>query len=57
VEVQPPVFSFSPAALDEQIAFTLRAYRRLEWDALRRERRPGFGSAAWEAETAREGDT
>lgn len=56
VEIQPLIFSHSPAALDEQIAFTLRAYRGLSWEALQKEKRPSFGSPGREAETAREED-
>jgi len=54
VEFHPLVFSHSPAALDEQIAFTLRAYRGLDWEQLQREHRPRYGSASREAETAAE---
>ncbi|GEM_PF-1078594 len=56
VEVRPLIFSYSPAAFDEQIAFTLRAYREAEWEALRQERRPAYGNPAREAETAQEED-
>jgi hypothetical protein len=54
VELHPLVFSHSPAAFDEQIAFTLKAYRGVDWEELQRERRPRYGSAAREAETAAE---
>lgn len=54
VQVHPLIFSRSPAAFDEQIAFTLRAYRGLEWEALQREQRPTYGDAAREARTAQE---
>ena len=54
VEMQPLIFSYSPAAFDEQRAFTLRAYRGLEWKKLREEKRPSYGNPAWEAETAEE---
>lgn len=54
VEINPLIFAHSPAAFDEQTAFTLRAYRGLNWDVLRREKRPTFGQPAREAETARE---
>ncbi len=54
VEIQPLVFSYSPSAFDEQIAFTIKAYRNLDWDILRREKRPSFGNPIHEAETAQE---
>jgi hypothetical protein len=54
VELHPLVFSHSPAAFDEQIAFTLQAYRGVDWEELQRERRPRYGSASREAETAAE---
>jgi hypothetical protein len=54
VDIQPLVFSFSPAAFDEQIAFTLEAYRGENWDVLQKEKRPSFGNPAREAETAEE---
>ncbi len=54
VEIQPLVFSHSPAALDEQTAFTLRAYRGLNWEILQKEQRPSYGNPSREAETAEE---
>lgn len=54
VQVHPLIFSRSPAGFDEQIAFTLRAYRGLDWEALQREQRPTYGDPGCEAETARE---
>lgn len=54
VELHPLVFSHSPAAFDEQIAFTLRAYRDRDWERLRRERRTRYGDPIREAETASE---
>lgn len=54
VEIQPLIFSQSPAGFDEQTAFTLRAYRGVDWESLQRERRPRFGNASLEAETAQE---
>ena len=54
VKYRPMVFSHNPAAFDEQIAFTLRAYRSSDWDRLQMEKRPRYGSAAREAETAQE---
>jgi hypothetical protein len=43
VEVQPLIFSYSPAAFDEQIAFTLKAYRGIDWERLQKEQRPAYG--------------
>jgi hypothetical protein len=54
VALRPLVFSFSPAAFDEQIAFTLRAYGDGDWEQLRREQRPRYGDPGREAETAEE---
>jgi len=54
VECQPLIFSYGPAAFDEQTAFTLRAYRGVDWESLRHEQRPAYGSPAREAETAEE---
>ncbi len=56
VEIQPLIFSYSPAAFDEQTAFTLRAYRSLNWEMLQKEKRPSYGNPSHEAETAEEGD-
>jgi hypothetical protein len=54
VEIQPLIFSHSPSAFNEQIAFTLRAYRAVNWETLKKEQRPSFGNPAREAETAEE---
>ena len=54
VEIQPLIFSRSPSAFDEQIAFTLRAYRGMNWETLQKEQRPSFGNPGREAETAEE---
>ena len=54
VEFQPLIFSRSPAAFDEQIAFTLRANRGVNWETLQKEQRPSFGNPSHEAETAQE---
>jgi hypothetical protein len=54
VDIRPLIFSYSPSAFDEQIAFTLRAYRGLAWATVRREERPSYGNSAREAETAQE---
>jgi hypothetical protein len=52
VEIHPLIFSRSPAAFDEQIAFTLRAYRGRDWELLQKEERPSYGDPRLEAETA-----
>lgn len=52
--VHPLIFSHSPAAFDEQIAFTLSVYRDSDWDTLRHEKRPAYGNPCEEAETAQE---
>lgn len=54
VEIQPLVFSYSPAAFDAQTSFTLRAYRGVDWEALQKENRPAYGDPGREAETAEE---
>lgn len=54
VEIQPLIFSHSPSALDAQIAFTLRAYRGVDWEVLQKEKRPAYGNPSQEAETAQE---
>jgi hypothetical protein len=54
IEIQPLIFSYSPAALDEQIAYTLSAYRNKDWDVMRRDKRPSYGNPSREAETGEE---
>ena len=54
VDIHPLIFSRSPAAFDEQIAFTLKAYRGQDWEVLQNEQRPIFGKPSKEAETAAE---
>jgi len=54
VDYQPLIFSYSPSAFDEQIAFTLNAYRGLDWEDLQKEKRPSYGNPRQEAETAEE---
>ena len=54
--LHPLIFSRNPAAFDEQIRFTLAAYRDRDWDKLRLEERPTYGNPAQEAETATESD-
>lgn len=52
--VHPLIFSHSPAAFDEQIAYTLRAYRGEDWGQLQQDKRPSYGDPRQEAETAAE---
>lgn len=54
VQFQPLIFSYSPAAFDEQTAFTLKQYRGQDWESLQREKRPTYGDPAREAQTAKE---
>jgi hypothetical protein len=54
VEIQPLIFSHSPSALDAQIAFTLKAYRGVDWEILQRDKRPAYRDPNREAETAQE---
>jgi len=54
VEIQPLIFSHSPAAFDAQISFTLRAYRGADWEVLQKDKRPAYGNPSQEAETAEE---
>jgi hypothetical protein len=54
VHIHPLIFSYSPAAFDEQIAYTLRAYRNADWENLQQDKRPSYGNPRQEAETAEE---
>jgi hypothetical protein len=54
ISVHPLIFSHSPSAFDEQIAYTMRAYRNADWGTLQLEQRPHYGNARLEAETASE---
>lgn len=54
VEMHPLIFSRNPAAFDEQIAFTLKAYRDQDWENLQTEERPAYGDPRIEADTAAE---
>ena len=51
VETRPLIFSFSPAAFDAQIAYTLKAYRDADWETLQRAHRPAYGNPSREAQT------
>ena len=52
IEIRPLIFSYSPAAFDEQTTYTVRQYRGQDWEQLQREKRPSYGNPAREAETA-----
>lgn len=52
--LHPLIYSRHPAAFDEQIAYTLRAYQGEDWEKLQREQRPSYGDPRQEAETAQE---
>lgn len=54
VEIRPLIYSRSPSGFDEQVAYTLRAYRKADWEKLRLEQRPRYGDPTREAETAQE---
>jgi len=54
VHYQPLIFSYSPSAFDEQTAFTLNAYRGVDWEDLQKEKRPSYGNPRQEAESAQE---
>ena len=52
--LHPLIYSYSPGAFDEQIAYTLHAYRQCSWEQLRQDKRPTYGNLNEEAETAQE---
>ena len=54
IEYRPMIFSSSPAAFDEQVAFTLKAYRGLSWEILQKAKRPRYGDPGREVESAEE---
>jgi hypothetical protein len=54
VQFHPLIFSRSPSAFDEQIAFTLKTYRGENWELLQKEVRPSYGNPGLEADTALE---
>ncbi|GEM47577.1 hypothetical protein [Deinococcus cellulosilyticus] len=49
--VHPLIYSRSPGGFDAQIAFTLKAYRDLNWEEVQLEKRPQYGNASEEAST------
>ena len=54
VQMNPLVFSYNPAAFDEQIRYTLKSYRDVDWELLQKEARPAYGNVLEEAESAEE---
>jgi hypothetical protein len=55
IDFRPLIFSYSPSSFDEQISYTLQAYRGIDWQTLRNESRPSYGNnPRLEAETAEE---
>lgn len=54
VDFHPLIFSFSPSAFDEQIGYTMQAYRDADWSAMQQEKRPTYTNPVLEAETAEE---
>ena len=54
VELRPLIFSFSPSAFDEQIGYTMQAYRGADWEAVQKESRPAYTDPVQEADTAEE---
>ncbi len=54
VTIHSLIYSHSPAAFDEQIAFTLRAYRNTDWEQLQQEQRPAYGNPRRESITGAE---
>jgi len=49
IELRPLIFSFNPAAFDEQIAYTLGIYQGQDWESLRKQKRPAYGNPSHEA--------
>ncbi len=54
VKFRPLIFSFNPAAFDEQIAYTMQAYRGQDWETIQKERRPSYGNPRQEVLSAQE---
>ena len=54
VEMRPLIFSFNPAAFDEQITYTMKAYRGKDWEAVQNEKRPSYGDPRQEVLSAEE---
>lgn len=52
IELRPLIFSHNPAAFDEQIAYTLKAYGGADWEQVKQEKRPAYGNLGLEADTA-----
>ncbi len=54
VEMRPLIFSYNPAAFDEQIAYTMKQYRSMEWESVQKESRPSYGNPREEVLSAEE---
>jgi len=52
VDYRPMVFSFSPSAFDDQIAYTLKAYSNTDWDEIRQESQHDSADRDLQAEAA-----
>lgn len=52
VEIRPLIFSHNPAALDEQIEYTISGYSDESWNDLKKENRPVYVSPKDEVELA-----
>ena len=54
VDLRPLIFSYSPAAFDEQIAYTMQTYRGQNWEEVQNEKRPSYGDPRQEVLSAEE---
>ncbi len=54
ISVHPLIYARTPAAFDEQIAYTMRRYGGNDWEVLQRENRPTYGNPAHESQTGME---
>ncbi|MEM7331853.1 MAG: hypothetical protein AAF490_07165 [Chloroflexota bacterium] len=54
VEIRPLIFSFNPAAFDEQISYTMKSYRDQDWETIQKEKRPSYGNPRQEVLSAKE---
>ncbi|MEL6406531.1 MAG: hypothetical protein AAFR81_19335 [Chloroflexota bacterium] len=53
-QLYPLIYAYNPAAVDEQITYTLKHYRDVDWQMLRHEKRPHYGDPNREAQTGQE---
>ncbi len=54
IDYRPLIFAYNPAAFDEQITYTMKAYRGEDWEAVQQEKRPAYGNPQQEAVTGEE---